>query len=57
MSERKNVATTPRTAVAHGVMSRRRRRVASSTTLEYTDSRKAHRRSEPSWLDHIAVSL
>ena len=45
-----------RTPVAHGTISRWRRWVARSTTVEAIDSTHAHRSSEPSWLDHIAVN-
>ena len=51
---------TPRpisTAVAQGAISRCRRRVANSTAEEVSDSTQAQSRSEPSWLDHMAVSL
>jgi hypothetical protein len=45
------------TAVAQGTISRWRRREMKSTALEASDSTHAQSRSEPSWLDHIAVSL
>jgi hypothetical protein len=57
ISERKNAVTPASTAVAQGTMSRIRRRVTNRTTLEYTESSSAQSSSEPSWLDHIAVSL
>jgi hypothetical protein len=46
-----------RTAVAHGAISRCLWRVANRTADEVSDSTHAHSNSEPSWLDHIAVSL
>ncbi len=51
---------TPRpisTAVAQGAISRYLRLVANRTADEVSDSTHAHSSSEPSWLDHIAVSL
>jgi hypothetical protein len=45
------------TAVAHGTISRWRRRVMKSTALETSESTHAQSSSDPSWLDHIAVSL
>ena len=45
------------TAVAHGTSSRWRRRVRYSTALAARDRTHAQSSSEPSWLDHIAVSL
>ena len=54
------VKKTPRpisTAVAQGAISRCRRRVANSTADEVSDSTQAQSKSEPSWLDHMAVSL
>ncbi len=45
------------TAVAQGAISRYLLRVANRTAEEVSDSTQAHSRSEPSWLDHIAVSL
>jgi hypothetical protein len=57
ISPRKKTAIPPSTAFAYGAMSRWRRRVAKRATLDITESRKTHRSREPSWLDHIAVSL
>src|SRR5436190_15635097 len=57
MRPQKKVARPPRTAVAQGASSRWRFRVANSTAEEAIESTQAHRSSEPSWLDHIAVSL
>ena len=45
------------TAVAHGASSRCLLRVANSTADEVSERTQAQSRSEPSWLDHIAVSL
>ena len=45
------------TAVAQGTISRCLRRVRKRTALEASDSTQAQSSSEPSWLDHIAVSL
>ena len=46
-----------RTAVAQGAISRCLLRVANSTADDVSESTHAQRSSEPSWLDHIAVSL
>jgi hypothetical protein len=53
----KKVASPPRTAVAHGTISRWRLRVTYSTADEASERTHAHRSSDPAWLDHIAVSL
>ncbi len=53
----KKTASPPSTAVAHGTSSRRRLRVASRTPEVASDSTQAQSRSEPAWLDHIAVIL
>ncbi len=55
MSPVKNDARPMSTAVAHGTISRWRRWVANSTAEEAIDRTHAQSRSEPSWLDHIAV--
>ena len=57
ISNRKNAATAPSTAVAQGAMSRSERRVRNSTALENSDSSVAHSSSEPSWVAHTAVTL
>jgi hypothetical protein len=54
---RKKAATAPSTAVAYGAMSRSERRVRKSTALAKSDSRVAHRSSEPSCVAHRAVTL
>ena len=57
ISSRKNAATTPRTAVAQGAISRSERRVRNRTMLVKIDSSSAHSSSEPSWVAHMAVTL
>ena len=57
ISPQKNAPSPIRTAVAHGTISRWRSRVAKSTTEEAIDRTQAQSRSDPSWLDHIAVNL
>ena len=46
-SAQKNVARPASTAVAHGTISRRVRRVANSTTAEKSDRTQTQRSSEP----------
>src|SRR6266511_3889327 len=53
----KNAPSPINTAVAQGAISRCLPRVAKSTAEEVSDSTHAHSSSDPSWLDHIAVSL
>jgi hypothetical protein len=54
---RKKTAMAASTAFAYGAIWRWRRRVENSATLAQIDSSVTHRSSEPSWLDHTAVSL
>jgi hypothetical protein len=52
----KKAMNSSRTAVAHGVTSRRRRRVLQSTALEKAPSRNTQSISEPSWEDQEAAA-
>ena len=54
---RKKAATTPSTAVAQGVISRSELRVRNRTALENSDSSRTHSSSDPSWVDHMPVTL
>ncbi len=53
----KNAPRPISTAVAQGAISRCLFRVANSTAEEVSDRTQAHSSRDPSWLDHIAVSL
>ena len=53
----KNEPRAANTAVAQGTISRWRRRVMKRTPLEASERTQAQRSNDPSWLDHIAVSL
>jgi hypothetical protein len=57
ISPTKKAPRPARIAVAQGTISRWRLRVMKRTALEASESTQAQSRSEPSWLDHIAVSL
>jgi len=57
ISPMKKEPSAARMAVAQGTISRWRRRVMKRTPLEASESTQPQSSSEPSWLDHIAVSL